>query len=71
MKHFAVELKRTSYITLTVEATNADDAETIAWLELERHEHENGDADWSLESIQEDIATDNSRSNSPHQTQGA
>jgi len=53
MKTYQVELKRVSYVTLTVEADNDDQAEDIAWKELERYEHENGDAEWSLESISE------------------
>ncbi len=53
MKTFEVELCRTSYVTVTVEADNEDDAETLAWLELEKHEHEDSYADWSLESIEE------------------
>lgn len=53
MKTYQVELKRVSYVTVSVDADNGDQAEEIAWKELERYEHENGDADWSLESISE------------------
>jgi hypothetical protein len=53
MKTYNVELKRTSYITVTVEAGNQDAAEDIAWLELGRHEHKDGYGDWDLESIEE------------------
>jgi hypothetical protein len=51
MKTYNVELKRTSYITVTVESETQDAAEEIAWLELQKHEHKDGD--WDLESIEE------------------
>lgn len=53
MKTYEVELRRTSYITVTIEAETAEQAEEKAWLELDRHEHEDGYADWALESIEE------------------
>lgn len=53
MKTYEVELRRTSYITVTVEALNKEAAEELAWLELDRHEHEDGYADWALESIED------------------
>ena len=34
MKTYEVELRRVSYITLTVEAENEDDAEEKAWAEV-------------------------------------
>ena len=53
MKTYNVELKRTSYITITVEAENPDQADHLAWEKLEREEPHLGDADWMLESIEE------------------
>jgi hypothetical protein len=53
MKTYNVELKRTSYTTVTVKAETQDAAEEIAWLELEKHEHKDGYGDWDLESIEE------------------
>lgn len=53
MKTFEIELRRTSYITVTVNAENQEAAEEIAWLELDKHEHEDSYADWTLESIEE------------------
>lgn len=53
MKTYEVELRRTSYITVTVEADSADQAEEIAWKELDMHEHRDSDADWAIESIKE------------------
>jgi hypothetical protein len=53
MKNFAVELKRVSYVTIYVEAESEEQAETMAWEELEAGESYgiSGDADWSVESI--------------------
>lgn len=53
MKTYEVELRRTSYVIVTVQAENKDQAEDIAWKELERRDHEDGYADWELESIEE------------------
>ena len=50
MKTFEVELQRTSYITVTVEAENEDDAEAKAY---ERIGGESNDASWTTESIEE------------------
>ena len=50
MKTFEVELQRTSYITVTVEAENEDDAEAKAY---ERIGDESNDASWTTESIEE------------------
>lgn len=53
MKTFEVELRRTSYITVTIEAETKEQAEELAWQELDKHEHKDGYADWALESIEE------------------
>lgn len=53
MKRFAVELRRTSYITLTVEADSKEDAEAKAWREIEHDRADINDANWELESIEE------------------
>jgi len=52
MKTFEVELCRTSYVTVTVEADNEDDAETKAWAEIESHDG-NIDSSWNVESVEE------------------
>ena len=54
MKTFNVELKRVSYVTITVEAESQDHAEEMAWEEL----HSDGSyglgyADWDIESVEE------------------
>jgi hypothetical protein len=53
MKTYEVELRRTSYIVLTVEAESEDDAEGKAWKELEHGDYNHEDAQWDIESIEE------------------
>lgn len=53
MKKFEVEMQRTSYITITVEAENEDDAETKAWAVVEADNANINDAHWDVESIEE------------------
>lgn len=56
MKTYTVELKRVSYVTLTVEAENKNAAEDAAWLELQTSDPNEGDADWNLNHIEEQTA---------------
>ena len=51
-KTYEVELRRTSFITVTVEAENEDGAEALAWGEVESRPDAN-DASWEIESIEE------------------
>lgn len=53
MKTYEVELRRTSYIIVTVEAENEDDAEAKAWAEVEDGRADINDAVWDVESIEE------------------
>lgn len=55
MKFFSIELRRTAYVTMLVEATNKDEAEQMAWEELESDgSWGTGDsANWEVESIEE------------------
>jgi hypothetical protein len=53
MKAYEVELKRTSYITLTVEADSKEQAEEKAWVEIENGRTDIYDAQWDVESIEE------------------
>jgi capsular polysaccharide biosynthesis protein len=50
-KLYEVEFRRTSYITITVQASDKQDAEDIAWELLD--DTEEGDADWNVESVEE------------------
>ena len=67
MKTYQIELKRTSYVNLTIEAENVDEAEMLAWQELASdgsYGHES--ADWEVESIElDEPATDETRSYGP------
>ena len=54
MKTYQVELKRVSYVNLTVEADSPKAAEDAAWLELQTCDYDDSDGDWSLESIDEE-----------------
>jgi len=51
MKTYQVELKRVSYVTVTVEAENESAAEDAAWMELQTGDHNDTNADWSLSEI--------------------
>jgi hypothetical protein len=53
MKTYEVEFKRTSYITVTVEANNEDEAEEVAWADIEANTVNINDADWDVEIITE------------------
>ena len=50
-KTFEVELRRTSFIVVTVEAENEADAEALAWDEINTPRLD--DASWDVESIEE------------------
>ena len=64
MKQFAVELKRTAYVTIYVDAETKEQAEDAAWAELQAGESYYGeDADWECADIYEQFATDETRSN--------
>ena len=50
-KLWYVELKRTSYITLSIQADSKEEAERKAWEEINNRPHSD-DASWEVESIQ-------------------
>jgi len=53
MKTYQIELKRTSYVNLTVEAESVEEAEQLAWDELESDgSYGLNYADWEIESIE-------------------
>jgi len=52
MNIYEVELKRTSYVTYTVQALDENHAEDEAWKLLEKDgKSDTGDADWEVESV--------------------
>jgi hypothetical protein len=67
MKTYQIELRRTSYVNLTIEAENIDEAEELAWQELASDgSYGTESADWEVESIElNEPATDETRSYGP------
>jgi hypothetical protein len=70
MKQFAVELKRTAYVTIYVDAETKEQAKDAAWAELQAGESYYGeDADWECADVSElrngvtfhELATDETR----------
>ena len=53
MKTFEVELRRTSFITVTVDAPDKETAEQSAWAAIESGYFGEADASWDVESIEE------------------
>lgn len=53
MKKYEVEVRRTSYIIVNVEAHNKEQAEEKAWQLIEADSVNINDAQWELESIEE------------------
>lgn len=53
MKTYEVELRRTSYITMTVEADTEDEAEEVAWKRIEADVVNINDSQWDVESVEE------------------
>jgi hypothetical protein len=53
MKTFEVELRRTSFIIVTVEADNESDAEDLAWAQVEADNVNISDSHWDVESVEE------------------
>ena len=56
MKTYQIEMMHTSYVTLTIEAENKDDAEALAWKQVDQ-DYYRDDGYWDLESIEEDNIT--------------
>jgi hypothetical protein len=53
MKYYQVELKRTSYISICVDAESEEEAEEKAWREIENGRTDIYDAQWEIEFTQE------------------
>jgi hypothetical protein len=51
MKTYQIEMKRTSYINIEVEAESQDEAEALAWKGVEQDYYKD-DGDWEIESIE-------------------
>jgi hypothetical protein len=53
MRTYQIELKRTSYINIIVDADDMTEAEALAWKDIENNCVDINDADWELEFIEE------------------
>lgn len=63
MKTYQIELRRT--FNLTIEAENEDEAEALAWKQVDQDYYRDDEA-WDIEFIElDDIATDETRSCGP------
>jgi len=51
MKIYQIELKRTSYINIEIEAESQDEAEALAWKGVEQ-DYYRDDGHWDIESIE-------------------
>ena len=50
MKTYEIELRRTSFVTLTIEAEDQDAAEAMAWEQIQRNYYRD-DGDWEIDSV--------------------
>ncbi len=64
MNHYAVELTRTVYITINVDARDPTEAEELAWREIESGDYDDH-GHWEISDISEEVATDDTRSHGP------
>jgi hypothetical protein len=56
MKTYQIELKRVSFVNLTIEAANEEDAEAQAWKQVEA-DYYRDDGAWEIESIEPETET--------------
>lgn len=61
MKFYEIALKRTSYITLIIDAYSQEEAEQKAWQEVESGRADIDDANWDIEYIAEAERTEEDR----------
>ena len=53
MKTYQIELKRVSYVNVTVDAETQDEAEAQAWKQIENDYYKDWGSEWDRESIEE------------------
>lgn len=58
MKAYQIELKRTSYVNLTIEAENEDEAKDLAWDDLLNGEGDVDNGEWAIEATEIDTEAD-------------
>ena len=52
MNFYTIELKRVSYVTIQIEAATQDDAEAMAWKQIDQ-DYYRDDGAWEVESIEQ------------------
>lgn len=52
-KTYEVELKRTTYVTVTIDAENPEKAEELAWAQVESGAIVDNYGNWRIENIEE------------------
>ena len=53
MKTYQIVLRRDSYVTLTIDAEDQDEAETKAWVKVDNGNYHVDDNHWELSTIEE------------------
>jgi hypothetical protein len=53
MKTYEVELKRVTYVTVTIDAENPEKAEELAWAQVESGAIVDDYGNWKIENIEE------------------
>ena len=53
MKTYNVELRHLAYVNLTIEADSPEQAEALAWAQVENGEVGDSDGDWTLSDTYE------------------
>lgn len=53
MKTYQVELRRTSFINVWIDAENEEQAEALAWKEVSNFDPVNDSASWDIEYLEE------------------
>jgi hypothetical protein len=53
MKTFEIDVRRTSFITLLVDAENEQEAEKLAWQKIQYDPVNDDHASWDIENIEE------------------
>lgn len=51
MKTYQIEMKRTSYINLTIDAESEEAAEALAWKQIDQ-DYYRDDGSWEIETIE-------------------
>lgn len=54
MKTYEIELKRVSFVTITVDAINREHAEALAWEQIQSGYIDDYHGDWNIENIEEE-----------------